>query len=583
MKNRVLRILLSCALLLSLCAPALAVEGPLIAPNPLIAPQPGYVVLRLACPEGKDMSWAQYSRLCARFADDGTLIPLSRYYDGNVFATVPAAYAGRAIEVVMTEEVVFSDQIPFQYEFSVMGSLSALGVIQGDETGAARPFASVTRAEAAAMITRVMGLDKLEVGPSGFADVPETAWFAPYVAVARAQGIIRGVSETEFAPQRLVTREEITVMAARAFQSAGLLRQVGEPVTFVDQALIHDWAAEAYALVGRYVDGRTEYDETRRDSDGAYLALRYADPLENATRYACAYVLHELLRSCQVYPSSLALEYGFDQAMPVIDGSTSTYPFTQAVYQAMFSNSFCHPSMPQAHSKSHASYERLIHGEVDMLFASSLPTADLEALAAEQGVALEFHQIAYDAMVFFTNADNPAVGLSSQQISSIYVDNAYESWKPLGGPEALLYPYCRNNDSGSHAHMQRFFLNGSEINADIRQETTSTTMANVLTDVMAAQTAEPLGYGLGYSIFYYYHGSDGIYDTKARLKLLEIDGVLPTDETIADGSYPLCSAAYVVLRADTPEDAPARRMLDFMNTAAGQACVENAGYGRLRK
>ena len=74
-------------------------------------------------------------------------------------------------------------------------------------------------------------------------------------------------------------------------------------------------------------------------------------------------------------------------------------------------------------------------------------------------------------------------GLSSQQIRSIYVDNSIANWAELGGPDAVFIPYCRNKDSGSQAQMEEFFLNGSEIHPSIRRETTSVSMASVLTDV----------------------------------------------------------------------------------------------------
>ena len=268
--------------------------------------------------------------------------------------------------------------------------------------------------------------------------------------------------------------------------------------------------------------------------------------------------------------------------MPSIDGSTSTLPITQAVYNALFTNGERHPANPVTHSKSHASYERLINGEVDMLFASVYPASDILALAEEKGVTLELIPIAHDAMVFFTNKDNPATRLTSEQISNIYVDNAYGNWNQIGGPDALLYPYCRNNDSGSHAQMERHFLHGAEINETIREETTSYAMQSILTDVINAQTSDPVGYALGYSIYYYFWNANMVLGTADRLKLLEIDGVAPTDETIADGSYPLSNNTYIVLRKDTPEDAPARRLAAFMLTEAGQRCVENAGYGALQ-
>ena len=163
-----------------------------------------------------------------------------------------------------------------------------------------------------------------------------------------------------------------------------------------------------------------------------------------------------------------------------------------------------------------------------------------------------------------------------------YVMSLDVNWNQIGGPDALLYPYCRNNDSGSHAQMERHFLHGAEIHETIRQETTSYAMQSILTDVINAQTSDPTGYALGYSIYYYYWNANMVLGTADHLKLLEIDGVAPTDETIADGSYPLSNNTYVVLRKDTPEDAPARRLADFMLTEAGQRCVENAGYGPLQ-
>lgn len=107
-------------------------------------------------------------------------------------------------------------------------------------------------------------------------------------------------------------------------------------------------------------------------------------------------------------------------------------------------------------------------------------------------------------------------------------------------------------------------------------------MSNVLTDVTGAKTDDPKGYALGYSIYYYFNAMDPFYGTNTHLKLLTIDGVEPNDETIANGTYPLSNNTYIVLPKDTPKDAPARKMADFMLTSLGQHCVEEAGFGPLK-
>lgn len=236
--------------------------------------------------------------------------------------------------------------------------------------------------------------------------------------------------------------------------------------------------------------------------------------------------------------------------------------------------------MPQSHSKSHASYQRLIRGEVDVIIASVYPASDILQMAADAGVELELIPIAYDAMVFFTNIDNPAEGLTSEQIREIYVNNSVTNWNQLGGPDAGFVPYCRNNDSGSHAQMERHFLGTDPIHPDIYIES-SNSMSSVLTDVMGVKWEEPGSYGLGYSIYYYYHNMDMIYGTLSQLKLLAIDGVAPTDDTIASGEYPLSNNTYLVIRKDAPADAPARRLAEFMLTEEGQKCVLEAGFGSL--
>ena len=513
----------------------------------------------------------------ARYKDSGEVIPLSMYYNDSVYATVPIENADREIEAFVPEEIQFTDNDDSDSNFHDFRMLSRVGVIKGNEKGEANIYDNVTRAEAVAMVLRFLGLNKIPMQGTvrTFDDVTSDKWYYREVLSAYCYGLVKGDSEKTFSPERDVTREEITVMVARALQYAGLRCSKSTVENYVDKEKISYWAKDAYEYIGR--NKVSDYDDT--DSDNP---VRLLNPQQAATRSDVAYILNNTQDDCQLYPSEAAVYFGFDKEMPTIDGSTSTYPFTQAVYGALFCNGPTHEKFPYKHSKSHASYERLINGEVDMLFASVYPASDILKMAEDKGVELELIPIAYDAMIFFTNKDNPATGLTTEQISNIYVNDAYNNWSEVGGSDALMYPYCRNNDSGSHAQMEKHFLNGNEIHPEVQRET-SETMSDILTDVMAAKTDNPVGYGLGYSVYYYYHNMRWFYPVEEELKLLAIDGVMPTDETIADGSYPLSNNTYVVLRKDTPADAPARKMAEFMLTEAGQVCVENAGFGRLKK
>ena len=513
----------------------------------------------------------------ARYKDNKEPIPLSLTYSGRLYATVPIENKNRDIEAFETKTLDFSDYNASNYEFHIMKELSRSGVIMGNENGEALPFENITRAEATAMLMRFLGLKNEPQAKEivNFTDVSVNDWYYDVIMSAVYHGLVKGDSETTFSPEREVTREEFAVMAARAVEYAGLGYPGDANFNVIDTDKISDWAKEAYEMIGSYVEADV-------DGSNPEYPTRILNPQKSATRYYVAELLYNLELRCQVYPSKIAEKFGFDKQMPIIDGSTSTYPFTEAVYGNLFSNGMNHPEKPQKHSKSHATYQKLINGEVDMSFASVYPASDILAMAEEKGVELELIPIAYDAMIFFTNKDNTAEGLTTEQIADIYVNDAYDNWSEVGGPDALMYPYCRNNDSGSHAQMEKHFLKGNEIHPEVQKET-SYTMSNVLTDVIAAETKEPLGYGLGYSIYYYYHNVDMVLGTKQHLKLLAIDGVYPNDDTIADASYPLSNNTYIAIRKDTLKDAPARKMAEFMLTEEGQICVEQAGFGKLKK
>lgn len=538
------------------------------------AEENAYTIVKIPFPDDIDSveSWRTY----ARYKDTQEVIALSECYYDYVWATIPAENKDRELEAVIPEEINFTDIDEDSYYFDI-DQLSCVGVIKGNEKGEAEPLRNVTRAEAIAMVMRFIGLESVpsENLITVFNDVSKDDWFYKSVMSAYKCGIISGDSAETFSPMRNITREEFSAMTARALNYAGLRCPAATDDNIADKDEISDWAKESYEIIGAsctydYADDETDWENPKE----------YLHPKMTATRLYCARLLNSVQGVCQLYPSNTAIEYGFDKEMPIIDGSTSTYPFTEVIYGRMFLNGRTHKDFPKKHSKTHTSYERLINGEVDMLFASHHPASDIVEEAKEKGVEFELIPVAFDAMVFFTNADNPATGLTKEQISNIYVNNAYDNWSQIGGSDALLYPYCRNNDSGSHAQMEKHFLNGNEIHPEVQKET-SFTMENVLTDVMNAKTDNPLGYALGYSIYYFFNNMDYFYNTETELKLLEIDGIAPTDETIASGEYPLSNNTYIVLRKDEPENSPARKMVEFMLSDEGQECVIDAGYGSL--
>lgn len=97
--------------------------------------------------------------------------------------------------------------------------LAGRKIINGKTDNFFEPDETMTRAEFAAIIVRGLGLPtKTTVG---FADVTANDWFFDYVNTAFYYGIVNGISDTEFNPNGTITREEATVMVARATKLCG--------------------------------------------------------------------------------------------------------------------------------------------------------------------------------------------------------------------------------------------------------------------------------------------------------------------------------------------------------------------------
>ena len=65
-----------------------------------------------------------------------------------------------------------------------------------------------------------------------------------------------------------------------------------------------------------------------------------------------------------------------------------------------------------------------------------------------------------------------------------------------------------------------------------------------------------------------------------QIKLIGIEGVVPSDETIADGTYPLINQSQVIIRADEPEDSILREIIEWITSEEGQKLGEENGYVR---
>lgn len=95
--------------------------------------------------------------------------------------------------------------------------LSAMGVMEGYGDLTFKPEEPLTRAEAAAIMVRLLDLtDDARQNDVVFTDVESTHWAFKYIKIAAKNGIVNGMGDGTFEPNRLVTYGEMVKMAVNA-------------------------------------------------------------------------------------------------------------------------------------------------------------------------------------------------------------------------------------------------------------------------------------------------------------------------------------------------------------------------------
>lgn len=251
---------------------------------------------------------------------------------------------------------------------------------------------------------------------------------------------------------------------------------------------------------------------------------------------------------------------------PTVDGSTATLPLSEAVFMVATGEGAEVAAEHVVHTKTTNSYNRLYNGEVDLLIVYEPAESIVERMKTEP---LCIKPIGLDALVFLANTANPLDSLTMEQLVDIY-SGKINNWAEVGGLDRELLAFQRPVGSGSQTLMQKLVM-GDVAMTDGDNVFRYNTMSDILEGMLSYNNEDNT---LGYSVFYY---ANNMYFEK-DLKLMGVDGVLPSTQTIYDGSYKLTNAFYAVVRPDEPADSNARKIFDWLTGEAGQQLVLDLGY-----
>jgi phosphate transport system substrate-binding protein len=204
----------------------------------------------------------------------------------------------------------------------------------------------------------------------------------------------------------------------------------------------------------------------------------------------------------------------------------------------------------------------LINGSTDICNASRpMKQSEIDKLKERYGSLGVEIRCAKDGITVYLNETNPVKELTIKQLSGIYTGKI-RNWKEVGGADADIKLYGRENSSGTYVFFQENVVKGD-------YATSCQTLPGTAAVVNAVKNDK---YGIGYGGAAY---SKGIKQCLVK-KDDKSQSYAPTAETIKNGTYPISRYLYMYLRNRPTGEI--KNYIDWILGPEGQKLVVEQGY-----
>jgi phosphate transport system substrate-binding protein len=178
-------------------------------------------------------------------------------------------------------------------------------------------------------------------------------------------------------------------------------------------------------------------------------------------------------------------------------------------------------------------------------------------LTSSEADGLTQYIIGKDAISIIVNEKNPVNTISLKQLKDIYTGNI-TNWNQVGGNNSSITPVNREVGSGTRTDFENFVLGNTTFESGVQIATFNYGLLQTV-----AVTPNSIGY-----IAHDYLNN--------QVKLLEVNNISLTQQTVTNGSYPLTRQLLFLVKG-TP-NGNVKDFIDFSISPEGQAIVNNVEY-----
>ena len=209
----------------------------------------------------------------------------------------------------------------------------------------------------------------------------------------------------------------------------------------------------------------------------------------------------------------------------------------------------------------------LINGSTDIANASRpMKPSEREKLKQRYNSLGVEVKTAKDGLSVYLNEKNPVKELSIQQIKDIYTGKI-TNWKDVGGKDAKIIVYGRENSSGTYVYFKDNVLGGQDFTSTMQSMPGTSAVVNAI-----VKDANSIGFG------------GAAYAKGIKFAAVKKDATskayIPTEENIKSGNYPITRYLYLYLK--TRPSGEMKDYIDWILSAEGQSIVTKVGYFPVR-
>lgn len=265
--------------------------------------------------------------------------------------------------------------------------------------------------------------------------------------------------------------------------------------------------------------------------------------------------------------AAVVVAYGFMPLDVITAKGSDTMVILAQRWAETYQNSHAGVSIRVTGGGSGTGISALINGTTDLCNASRPMTgSEKDKLKQRYGSPGVEVRVAKDGITIYTNPTNPVKRLSVSQLKGIFTGKI-TNWSQVGGKNAPVILYGRENSSGTYSFFKEHVLNDEDY-------ASSTQTLPGTAAVVNAVIKDPNG--IGYGGFGYAKGITVV-------EVSATDGgqaYTPTESTIQTGTYPITRFLYIYLR-NRPTGA-IKEYIDWILSPAGQDVVRKIGFFPVR-